>query len=300
MLSRPLNRTARLERPPALTGPLEEIYDPKNKTLMLGQSFVAEWVLKKDWARIVRPLLPEGDLLLYHQLWRALLRGSEPFPWASGHSNHPGPGAEETRTARPALPVELVRLIIRTAGLMVPNRQQTKRADRSVFVRVTTRDEAPVVSRVWFWTHPLDLAKVAAVQLVTLSRDQGWVAPLTDVCHSWFEWGVVNGGVPPQDVGGDITGNEGAWRAGREKQTEGKTSENESVWRRTHGNPVADSRYLQHDGPRVGMDDSFWDGAKAGSALVVRACAQQAMWENDARYGEILVWKWFEPVVCVA
>ncbi|KAJ7131511.1 hypothetical protein C8R43DRAFT_1024625 [Mycena crocata] len=72
------------------------------------------------------------------------------------------------------------------------------------------------------------------------------------------------------------------------------------MWHRTHGNPVAHGLYQQLDGPRVGMDDEMWEGAKPGCVIAVRACAQQAMWENDAQYGEILVWKWFEPVVSVA
>jgi hypothetical protein len=41
----------------------------------------------------------------------------------------------------------------------------------------------------------------------------------------------------------------------------------------------------------------MWDNATEGSVIAVRACAQQALWENDAQYGEILIWKWFEPVV---
>ncbi|KAJ6606089.1 hypothetical protein DFH09DRAFT_1299370 [Mycena vulgaris] len=276
---------------PTFSAPLVEIYDSANKT-KLGESFISGSVDETDQARIVRPCLPEEELLLYHQLWRTLLRGSGPF------TEHPDSPAE-IGTRRPALPVELVRLIMRTAAFMVPDRQQTQHAERSVFLRATTRDEEPVVSRVWFWTKPLNLAKVAAVQLVTVSHDQGWVSPATDVCHSWFEWGVFNGVPEPASGGGEggVTGNEMVWRTESPKQ-EGKASE--PMWCRTHGNPIARGQYQQHDGPRVGIDDEMWDGAKAGSVIVVRACTQQALWENDARYGEILVWKWFEPVVRVA
>jgi hypothetical protein len=56
---------------------------------------------------------------------------------------------------------------------MVPDRYHTQRAPQSIFVRVATRDEEPIVSRVWFWTKPLDVTQIAAAQLVTLSQDQG-------------------------------------------------------------------------------------------------------------------------------
>ncbi|KAJ7444680.1 hypothetical protein FB451DRAFT_1376398 [Mycena latifolia] len=265
---------------------------------LLGQAFVADLDDKAEVARIVRPVLPEGELLLYHQLWRALLRGSDPS------TNPLRQIAANNRTARPALPVELVRLIVRAAPLMVPDRDQTHHAGRSVFVHVLTRDEEPVVSRVWFWTKPLAVSKIAAVQLLTVSRDQGWVSPPTTVCPSWFEWGVFNGRVPTEDVpamgrGGTITGNEAAWGTQRPTQTdgEGTAAKSTATWRRTHGNPVAQGQYRQHAGARVGMDDEMWEGVTAGAVIAVRACAQQGMWENDARYGEILVWKWFEPVV---
>ncbi|KAF7364954.1 hypothetical protein MVEN_00366200 [Mycena venus] len=258
--------------PAALDGPLVKIRDPQNPTQLLGISFVAASAENLKQARIKRPLLPDWELLLYHQLWRTLLRGLDP--------------------ARPALPVELVRLIVRAAALMIPDRQQTHRAKQCVLVRVKTYDEEPVVSRVWFWTKPLHLANFAAAQLVTVSRDQGLV---TDVCHSWFEWGVFNGGIPAEEeVGfgrkrGAFTGDEKAWATRKAGQT---------VWRKSHGNLAANSFYQQHDGKRVGIDDEMWDNATEGSVIAVRACARQAWWENDARYGEILIHRQLTPWSC--
>ncbi|KAF8171957.1 hypothetical protein K438DRAFT_1851974 [Mycena galopus ATCC 62051] len=256
------------------------IYDPKSPTTAIGLSWVTDYSGHdvEDWqAHLARPLLPDGELLLYHQLWRALLRGNK-----SSQPCH----------ARPALPVELVRLIVRAAGLVVPDSRQTCRAGRSVFIRVTIYDENPIASQVWFWTKPLRVAHIAAAQLVTVSRDQGWVNPVTDVCHSWFEWGVFEGSIPSEKEagigGGACTGNERAWTGGQ--------------WRRSHGNPVASRHYGYHSGPRVGMDDEMWAGTNLEAewvSIAVRACAQQAAWENDSGYGEILVWKWFEPVVSV-
>ncbi|KAJ7734017.1 hypothetical protein DFH07DRAFT_780444 [Mycena maculata] len=224
-----LYRTARMERPPALVGPLIDIYDAES-SMLIGQSFIANTVNESDQARISRPVLLKEELLLYHQLWRAFLRGSEPFI------------GRDSWIERPSLPVELVRLVIRAAGFMVPDCEQTKLAEHSMFVRVTTRHKEPVAPQV-----------VIGEEMV---------------------------------------------RGSETRQNEGKNSGplSKQIWHRTHGNPVAEGRYQQHDGPQVGMDNKMWDDAKAGSVIAVRACAQEAMWENDARYGEILVWKWFEPV----
>ncbi|KAJ7088818.1 hypothetical protein B0H15DRAFT_840858 [Mycena belliarum] len=283
----PMSRNSQDIYSPALVGMRTDLFDLDGRPL--GVSFVARLDSRQESGVLVRPVLPEGTLLLYHQIWRALLCGS---PAAGQYYDRP----------RPPLPVELVRLVIRAAALMVPDRQQTHRAERSIFMRVMIDDEAPVMSRVWFWTKPLTLARIAAVQLVTVSHDQGWVSPPTDVCHSWYEWGVFSG--PISDVAprrqaplggryaGAISGNEPVWRM----NADGTVAANKGLWRRTHGNPVADREFKQHDGAQAGMDDEMWEGVPAGAIIAVRACAQQAMWENHARYGEILVWKWFEPV----
>ncbi|KAJ7284361.1 hypothetical protein C8J57DRAFT_1288205 [Mycena rebaudengoi] len=287
-------------RESALSGSHTRIYAPGNPMILLGDSW-ARQSNESDQTLIRRPLISVDELLLYHQVWRALLRGADFY--STSYSS----GRAESQ--RPPLPVELVRLVARAAEFMVPDRYHTQRAPQSIFIRVTTRDEEPIVSRVWFWTKPLDVTQIAAAQLVTLSRDQGWVSRPTEICHSWFEWGVFNAGVPAQDetdvkggVDGAITGNEAPWKSKRIAEKDGKesVSDGEGTWRRTHGNPVARDRYEQHDGPRVGMDNELWEGVNAGAVIAVRACAQQALWENDARYGEILLWKWFEPVVGVA
>ncbi|KAJ7444674.1 hypothetical protein FB451DRAFT_1376393 [Mycena latifolia] len=257
-----MRRVVTKERAAALSGPRILIRDSNMN--LLGKTFVADLDDKMESARLVRPVLPYGELLLYHQLWRALLRGAYPS------TSPPRPTPPAHRTARSALPVELVRLIIRAASFMVPDRDQTHRAERSVFVHVVILDEEPVVSR------------IAAVQLLTVSRDQGWVSPPPTVCHSWFEWGVFNGGVPTEDApgtgrDGTITGNEAAWGTSRTTQTDGE-------------------EHTETLSPRANTG-SMWEGVTAGAIIAVRACAQQEMWENDARYSEILVWKWFEPVV---
>ncbi|KAF8171955.1 hypothetical protein K438DRAFT_1851970 [Mycena galopus ATCC 62051] len=58
--------------------------------------------------------------------------------------------------------------------------------------------------------------------------------------------------------------------------------------------------YEQQRGPEVGIDDQMWDGVQDGAFIAVRACARRNYWENEGQYAEILVWKWFEPVVSVA
>ncbi|KAJ7258035.1 hypothetical protein C8J57DRAFT_1646772 [Mycena rebaudengoi] len=157
------------EGAPALAGPLVEFYDSTAKTKVLGHTFVANSVSRKDQALLVRPRLHGDVIVLYHQLWRTLVQGYEPPVTPSDAELD----AAFTLTKRPALPVELMHLIVRAAALMVPDGQQTKRAECSVLVRVTAPSGGSPISRMWFWTNPLDLAEVAAVQLVTVSRDGG-------------------------------------------------------------------------------------------------------------------------------
>ncbi|KIY67392.1 hypothetical protein CYLTODRAFT_294207 [Cylindrobasidium torrendii FP15055 ss-10] len=213
-----------------------------------------------------RPHMPFDEALVYHQLWRFLLRG------------------------HPPLPVELVRLIFRAASIMVPVKDRIYRAEHGVHIRVPNCNGQVRISRVWFCTPPLLYRRrPAAIQLVTVSRD-GWSKAHTNICHSWFEWGIFPASPFTEYMkdGGAITGDEDSWP----KDASGK-----SRWRRSHGNAVAVGKFQQHNGPRVEMHDEMWDDVKEGSVIAVRACAQQALWENAAKYGEVVVWQWFEPLL---
>ncbi|KAF8171959.1 hypothetical protein K438DRAFT_1772929 [Mycena galopus ATCC 62051] len=93
---------------------------------------------------------------------------------------------------------------------MVPDRQQIHRAGRSIVMRVARDAEDAVASRVWFWTRPLCVADIAAVQLVTVYRDQGWnPSRRTGLWQSRFEWGVFSEGIPAAEETA-YTGNERA------------------------------------------------------------------------------------------
>ncbi|KAJ7226201.1 hypothetical protein C8J57DRAFT_1535366 [Mycena rebaudengoi] len=278
---RPLSHLSWKGRAPTLAGPLVEFYDINEKTKVVGHSFVTQSIRRKHQTLIARPRQFGDIIFVYHQLWRALVQGYDPPNPPSATGVH----ATSTQKQRPALPIELVHLIVRAAGLIVPDKQQTKHAECGVLVRATAPDGSSPISRVWFWTKPLVLAKVAAVQLVTVSRSAGRPTP-NDV--AWFEWGVFSGGAPLREAAstGPMTGNEEAWRM---RSSSGRRKDDLRVWHRTHlDRPIWSN---QQTGSRLGIYHEIFAGATEGSIIAVRACAQEFPADNDARYGEIWVWK---------
>ena len=93
-------------------------------------------------------------------------------------------GSQEDISRRPGLPLELVIIILRYAG-MVTRHQDSRRLDPAWSFR-TPRDHVAVVAgndgdeparRLVLVTPPLDrvwLSKTAVLQVVTESKDQGW------------------------------------------------------------------------------------------------------------------------------
>ncbi|KZV71209.1 hypothetical protein PENSPDRAFT_650828 [Peniophora sp. CONT] len=128
------------------------------------------------------PILPpptHENVLLYHQVWRALWDGAP---------------------KRAALPPEIVSCIAIFAGWILPDRTHRMiQTSKRVFVKCRTSDESAKVSRRWFTTEPLsehDIADIVAFQLVTGSKDQGWTTLVPPESFSWFEVAVEREGKP--------------------------------------------------------------------------------------------------------
>ncbi|KAI0088343.1 hypothetical protein BDY19DRAFT_193533 [Irpex rosettiformis] len=204
------------------------------------------------------PIVSNGPkIFLYHQIWRALLRG-----------------VDSPDLKRPPLPVELVRLISRLAGLCTPDSTR-------VFIctkQVNVRSNGPFEAKLWFCTSPFDdyaLKHVAAAQLLTTSNDQGWASDRGS--WTWFEWGVF---------------------ANAEEATNLAKAKCESQgWTTSHKNRGAVQEPQELLGPVVTVDDGMWEGFAEGSVLAVRVCARFPLWANHAHRAEIKFWRWFEPVI---
>ena len=204
------------------------------------------------------PVASNGPkIFLYHQIWRAFLRGDD-----------------DPDHKRPPLPIELVRLISRFAGLCTPDATRTFICAKEVQVR----SYGPFETKLWFCTSPFDdfaLKHVAAVQLLTTSNDQGWATDRGS--WTWFEWGVF------------ANAEEAARREKARTESEG--------WRLSHKNRGAEADPQELRGPVTTVDDDMWKDFAEGCVLAVRVCSRFPGWSNHAHRAEIKFWTWFEPVV---
>ncbi|KAI0340298.1 hypothetical protein BDW22DRAFT_1360236 [Trametopsis cervina] len=200
--------------------------------------------------------------VVWHQVWRALLRGEN-----------------ERERRRPPLPIELVRLISRLAGLRVPDDSRSHIHSEEIVVR----SDGPIATKLWFCTLPFDdfaLAHVAAAQLTTTSHDQGWASESNPGSYTWFSWGVF----PSRS----------------EAEARLKDESDAGPWRESHRNKAANPAAQDLEGPVVGVEDDLWDKFTIGSVIAVRVRAQYPAWANHAQHAEVKYWKWFEPVVDIA
>ena len=112
------------------------------------------------------------QLLLWHQLWRSFGTG------LSGQ--------------RKPLPNELIVLLMRFIGAVVPDEERTIYFPNPIDVHswdVSTTTEE------WFHTQSFDrpsLSSVAQMRLDTISHDQGWTTDRNTKRWSWFEIALVD------------------------------------------------------------------------------------------------------------
>lgn len=126
-----------------------------------------------------------------------------------------------------------------------------------------------VQTKRWFTTPPLtdvDLAHIAAFQLVTSSKDQGWAGDLNTASYSWFDVGIGRPDAPPPEL----------------------------RWNRSHHNQLRSRHFQHHEGVVIHAAKAGWE---AGDVISVWACAQFGAWSCKAESGELRFWKWFEPVI---
>ena len=116
------------------------------------------------------------------------------------------------------------------------------------------------------------------MQLVTLSRDQGWCNDPSQGSWSWFEVVIL---AP----------------AGDDKQTVAikKGSDGKDLVWTSHKNPVASDAFAWRKGERFESDHEIWRQLAEGDSIGVRVCAQYGKWGNTAKEGILKVDEWFEP-----
>lgn len=190
-----------------------------------------------------------SDVRLFYSISRALLWGS--------HNRSP-------------LPLELVLRILRLAECIcpVPSRKLSLTSRTSALAASSLSDIA-VVS--WMMSQPLEhrsLSRIAQMQLVTVSRDQGWG---NQGPWSWFEVAILT---PSNDIKLATNGQPLSWRSHENRRARG---------------------FQTYEGVRFGPNHEIWDHVDVGDRLCVIVCAKFPGWQNEAERGTLKVWEWWEP-----
>ncbi|CAE6422252.1 unnamed protein product [Rhizoctonia solani] len=186
-------------------------------------------------------------------------------------------------SSRQALSLEIALYICRLAGF---ERWGTKRALEGYEIHA---QDSEVESFVWFHFGPFTkqaLNHIKSVQLVTMSRHQGWVSNRNAGSWSWFELRVAR----PKDE--DVT------RAEVKRRVDG----DEMSWC-SHRHPVdpetaqQQKDYAEHKGVVFDSDHKLWEEVREGDVLQVVMKAQFGGWSNTVSDGMLRINIWWEPSV---
>lgn len=121
-----------------------------------------------------------NELLLWHQLWRSFRKGSP-----CGR--------------RKALPDELLIVVMRYLGAVVPDEARTTLCTTPIAVQ---NRGVSTTTQEWFRSSALDrfsLSCISQMRLETFSHDQGWTTDQNPKEWSWFEIALL-------DSHGDVKG----------------------------------------------------------------------------------------------
>jgi hypothetical protein len=137
---------------------------------------------------------------------------------------------------------------------------------------VLSRGGASPVRRDWFSSAQLsahDLANTHSIQLLTRSRDQGWVSDPNAGSWSWFDVVLLPG----------------------ERK---RLNAEEHSWP-SHSNSPPASTMRRRAGFTFGTSHEIWQIAQIGDRIRVRACAQFSGWRNIATMGLLIIQEYFIP-----
>ena len=195
---------------------------------------------------------------------------------------------------RAALPMEIVLKIMRYSSAVVPYPVHILKttpivlpagATGRVSVRAHNNSD---VSKLVCSSEPLDraaLAKMATIQVLTISQDQGWTTyvhhrgsslPCTNkVCRhanegsqSWFELGIL------------------------ESSSTGEDASPRHAWV-SHHNKIAGEDLQEHIGIEFDISHPLWEELRAGDRLGVWAHAQHQAWQCHVSEVELRCLQWF-------
>ncbi|KAG8950783.1 hypothetical protein FRC03_012748 [Tulasnella sp. 419] len=237
----------------------------------------------------------EGNILeTDHEIWKYLGPGDRLAVYMCarhrGRKNHcTGGRVHRFRSQkRPGLPLNVVRKIMRMAGIMAPQprvfkSEYTSEPEEHDGLWGVAAEGSSVAQELWIVTHPLSgqmIRNMAQIQLRTRSRDQGWAGSSDPNSYSWFSLGVLTrlpGGVLGPKPDPTKASYMGLWLS--------------------HNNNRGDPEIRDYAGKIFTADVEPVSGLSPGDRLVAWMHAQYGGWENFAEEGKIVYWEYFEPTL---
>jgi hypothetical protein len=195
---------------------------------------------------------------------------------------------------RAALPMEIVLRIMRYSSAVVQYPVRILKTTPTVLPagatgRVSVRaHNNSDVSKLVCSSEPLDraaLAKMATIQVLTISQDQGWTTYVhhrrtylpcaNEACRhanegsqSWFELGILD------------------------SSSTGEDALPRRAWV-SHHNKIAGEDLQEHIGIEFDISHPIWEELRAGDRLGVWAHAQHQAWQCHVSEVELRYWQWF-------
>jgi len=203
-------------------------------------------------------------------------------------------GLKDEISKRPALPIELVRDILRIAewkyeDLLCINQSQPRKFHIHTWLYLKRS--------LFFFTEPLpeSISHIWGVQLHTFSGNQGWVDDPNYVCTTWFEVAIytpVVGSVEestPEDISFP------ALMIGKQLHQIKQKSTKEALTWHSHANTEYRNEMLTYEGIVFGPDHQIWSHVSPEDRLVVLGCCQEQNWECKGEDGYLKVWQYYDP-----
>lgn len=256
---------------------------------------------------------------LYYAIARSLYRGYDP----NNAPTTPGSSPFRHYARRSPLPMELVILIFAFSGVTKLEPTLTLTTRLSSLIQVDTH--GPQCDVVIMHTEPMTqhlLDRLRRVQLITLSRDQGWVSDKKAGSWSWFELAIFE---PVEKVQSETStpnrahpdarmfdrdiyvtysdppeGEEDADPVKREykikrRRTDSIDEEAKLLRWKSHNNALASREPDVYRGKSFDSDEEIWRYLDVGDIIVAYACVCFGGWANVVHKAELLFWERFDP-----
>jgi len=198
-------------------------------------------------------------------------------------------------STRPGLPVEIVLIIMQLSDCVVPSKCLSISTSVKFLVESDAQSE---VKKIWLATEPFtreSLSSIAALQVSTVSCNQGWVDNPNAGNYSWFE--VAVGRLKVEPYRSILVHDPVHIRMLNESFVPSVDHLDEPVLWKSHYNTLQGRDEKRRTGTLFSRDHKMWDDVKEGDVLALQGCAQYPGWKCRGSHAEIIVWNYFVPTL---